>query len=54
MVFEIEMKHESFIVLTIEADDLETAMLQAWTEVDAHKPGGGWDIESIEVVEGAV
>ena len=54
MLFEIEMRYESFVVLTIEADDRDAAMLQAWTEVDARKPGGGWDVESIEVIEGAI
>lgn len=48
--FEIEFKRESYLVLTIEAENAEQAEQLAWKEIEARPDtdDASWGVESIE------
>ena len=49
--FEIELKRESYITLTVEADNQEEAEAKAWQEIAHNYPNindSNWNLESIE------
>lgn len=48
--FEVELKRESYVVLTIEANNPDEAEAKAWGELERTNPReeGFWSIESIE------
>ena len=51
MIFEVELKRESYVVLTIEANNPDEAEAKAWEELERTNPSGEvgfWSVESIE------
>lgn len=48
--FEVELKRESYIVLTVEAADEAEAEALAWREVEGRPDSGdaSWGVESVE------
>jgi len=55
MFFEVELKRESYVTYTIEADNPDEAETKAWAELERTNPReeGFWSVESIEDVEEA-
>jgi hypothetical protein len=52
--FEVELKRESYITLTIEADSRDDAEAKAWHELEQNYPhinDSTWDINYINEVE---
>ncbi len=54
--YEIELKYESYTVITVEADNAEEAEKLAWTELESdgsHRSDyGNWSLESVEEMKG--
>jgi hypothetical protein len=52
MFFEVELKRESYVTYTIEADNPDEAEAKAWEELERNVPNenGYWSVESIEDV----
>lgn len=52
MFFEVELKRESYVTYTIEADNPDEAETKAWKELERNVPNedGYWSVESIEDV----
>jgi hypothetical protein len=46
--FEVELKRVSFVIVSVEAENVDDAAQQAVDNVDHH---ADWTIESIEVIE---
>lgn len=49
MKFEVELKRESYVVFTVEADSPDEAEEKAWRELERNDPRdvGFWTVESI-------
>lgn len=54
--YEVELKYESYTVITVEADNAEEAEALAWKELESdgsHRSDyGNWSLESIEEMKG--
>lgn len=54
--FEVELRRTSYITVTVEAEDAESAELKAWEELELGYSGAkdddaSWEVESIEEVK---
>lgn len=52
MFFEVELKRESYVTYTVEANSPDEAEDKAWKELERNVPNehGYWSVESIEDV----
>ena len=54
-MFEVELRYESYTVITVEADNAEEAEKIAWDELSSdgsyRSDYGNWELESIEEVK---
>ena len=54
--YEVELKYESYTVITVEADNAEEAEALAWKEIESdgsHRSDyGNWSLESVEEMKG--
>jgi len=54
--YEVELRYESYTVITVEADNAEEAEALAWKELESdgsHRSDyGNWSLESVEEMKG--
>ena len=53
--YEVELKYESYTVITVEAETAEKAEELAWNELatnGAYRSDGSWSLESVEEMKG--
>lgn len=51
--YQIELRREAYITVTVEANDQDGAEALAWKQIqnDYYKDDGAWQIDSIEEIE---
>jgi hypothetical protein len=50
--YEVELRYESYVTITVEADNEDEAEAMAWKEIEADWPKhtGSWSFESVEEI----
>lgn len=52
--YEVEVRRTSYIIVTVEADDVEQAEERAWQRIEADNVNindAAWELESIEEID---